>query len=901
MLADPCGSIDNGLLNGRNYNSYGLTQAEFLQLSATCQIEMGVWRGEWVNNINYDERDLVEYQGSTFIAPQGAPAGIPPDLNADQPWDLVAKEGDQGPQGQQGPQGPAGVGVWQGPWEAGTVYVSGDMVEYQGSSYYADGNPVTGIAPPGSNWDLLAQKGDRGDQGIQGEDGAIGPEGPQGDQGIQGTQGEQGVKGDTGDTGPKGDTGNTGDTGQKGDKGDTGDTGAAGGGVDLQGSATVAELNLIDPGAIQPGWSWVMLDTGTITSGIVPLAVVIDDMVGAGEEGSWVNFGQIQGPQGEKGDTGDTGPKGDTGDTGETGAKGDTGDQGIQGVQGDQGVAGDDGSTGPEGPTAVSADAGNMSTLGTDSLLFTDEAIVDNKILAQTFNEHADTDLGTPAEGDVATWNSLTSKWEANKQVSPLLGVEFNYILDLPPNATPADTFCSRNDASSALTTILYFNEVDVSGTDLSIYFQDMQATDRIGLYDRGNADNFEKYTLTETPIKTGDVWTVTVTFADAGGSVLTDGKNLKVYWAKENYDDPDRMRWLDAWQPLTYQKNDVVRDGTWTMVANKETDERAAPQPVGDPFNVYAGTSPTANATVKQIIFGNRYTVVNAGWLNQFRLYTIEGNAYSVFYVEDPLSEALPHQLVTFQADSTGWRSFPIHQTLIGQGLTIDVVAIVNEPAPVPITFTGSWDYTTPKNAEVPAAGEIVHADKSSDLMRVSYLDDIGGDRGSELSALTIGDRIQFGAGQVWAIQSVTLDNTYAEYGVSPSVQESPNGVTLFTFETVTASAITSLVDPDYWLSNFTGQVKGLYIEDGSYDDIFPNSTAYGVDITVQQASVSEDWDVLATSNSSGTEGGGGDNLYVESTTAGNEVRIPKMVKMTQADFDAITPQADAVYVIVG
>lgn len=44
----------------------------------------------------------------------------------------------------------------------------------------------------------------------------------------------------------------------------------------------------------------------------------------------------------------------------------------------------------------------------------------------------------------------------------------------------------------------------------------------------------------------------------------------------------------------------------------------------------------------------------------------------------------------------------------------------------------------------------------------------------------------------------------------------------------------------------------------------------------------------------------GGGGN-YVESSTAGNETRINRMISISQADYDAITPVADTLYVIVG
>jgi hypothetical protein len=67
------------------------------------------------------------------------------------------------------------------------------------------------------------------------------------------------------------------------------------------------------------------------------------------EENTWIDAGNIAGPQGPiglqgpKGDTGETGSKGDKGDTGDTGATGSTG------AKGDKGDKGDTGNTGPAG------------------------------------------------------------------------------------------------------------------------------------------------------------------------------------------------------------------------------------------------------------------------------------------------------------------------------------------------------------------------------------------------------------------------------------------------------------------------------------------------------------------------------------------------------------------------
>lgn len=96
-------------------------------------------------------------------------------------------EGPKGDQGVQGPVGPAGM-TWRGTWDSATDYVNDDSVYYEGSSYFAAGDPDPGEipGPESAHWNALAiqgQEGPRGPQGVQG------PEGPQGPQGIQGPAG----------------------------------------------------------------------------------------------------------------------------------------------------------------------------------------------------------------------------------------------------------------------------------------------------------------------------------------------------------------------------------------------------------------------------------------------------------------------------------------------------------------------------------------------------------------------------------------------------------------------------------------------------------------------------------------------------------------------------------------
>jgi hypothetical protein len=61
---------------------------------------------------------------------------------------------------------------------------------------------------------------------------------------------------------------------------------------------------------------------------------------------------------------------------GRPGAQGPAGDPGSPGATGAQGPAGATGATGPAGPTAVSADAGNLAKLGTDSKVHVPNTVV---------------------------------------------------------------------------------------------------------------------------------------------------------------------------------------------------------------------------------------------------------------------------------------------------------------------------------------------------------------------------------------------------------------------------------------------------------------------------------------------------------------------------------------------
>lgn len=176
----------------------------------------------------------------------------------------------------------------------------------------------------------------------KGEVGQVGPSGPQGQQGNPGPIGPQGPQGQTGATG---NTGPTGPTGATGAQGPIGPVGPAGAGIYYKG-------NVATVGALPP--------TGN-TNGDAYSVTAQPGYLYVWGNSVW-NQTTYQGPQGVQG------PTGPTGATGPAGPKGDTGATGSQGATGATGATGPAGSP---GPTAVSSQTPNLSSLGTDNLLYT--------------------------------------------------------------------------------------------------------------------------------------------------------------------------------------------------------------------------------------------------------------------------------------------------------------------------------------------------------------------------------------------------------------------------------------------------------------------------------------------------------------------------------------------------
>lgn len=102
-----------------------------------------LWRGPWDTGFPYLADDVVQLNGSAYVANSGNLATAPPAAS----WDILAEEGDKG-------------ATWQGVWTS-TDYVVGDTVNYNGTAYRCITDTTSAQLPTDTNfWATLIQKGD---------------------------------------------------------------------------------------------------------------------------------------------------------------------------------------------------------------------------------------------------------------------------------------------------------------------------------------------------------------------------------------------------------------------------------------------------------------------------------------------------------------------------------------------------------------------------------------------------------------------------------------------------------------------------------------------------------------------------------------------------------------------
>jgi collagen type VII alpha len=265
--------------------------------------------------------------------------------------------------GKDGKDGAAGhlVSDYRGDWMQGTAYAVGDIVRTNGSLYLAV-SPIAAStqAPPGTGWEVIAEKGDPGTAGKDGRDGTDGQPGTPGTAGTDGRTVWSGFAAPADTLGVDGDFyidatahevygpktagawgAGTPLVGPKGEKGD------AGSGVTIKGTADSTTAPW-PPAGVAAGDMYLLGTTN-------PAGITGQPGDGIVWDGTaWQNVGPVRGPKG------DQGPQGVAGTNGADGAVGPKGDKGDPGIEGPKGIDGASVVSGTGAPTAAAGKDGDI-------------------------------------------------------------------------------------------------------------------------------------------------------------------------------------------------------------------------------------------------------------------------------------------------------------------------------------------------------------------------------------------------------------------------------------------------------------------------------------------------------------------------------------------------------------
>lgn len=321
-------------------------------------------------------------------------------------------------------------------------------------------------------------------------------------------------------------------------------------------------------------------------------------------------------------------------------------------------------------------------------------------------------------------------------------------------------------------------------------------------------------------------------------------------------------MQWMGAWQEgKYYAPGAFVRDGNWSLVANKLTLDPAAPQPdPADPESYgLPSYSPTTQDNTSVVVSGQVYTFNQGGWIKELRVWVTELTSTTNYRIivaditnpEAPVTTVIEEPILAENA----WKVVSLQNQIIQAG-TVLVVSIDALNSGADTNISGGWRFNGFSQTGAPLAQSWT-IDNQRSSYRVSKTDLDGGDRSTELegviegSLVTLVDTENVGNTMGLRVSSVTDSGAYMTYGVT---LQSETGVWVNGVVTTTDIDVPIALPTEYaeellvWgsLPSWASSVEG-FLEFNGVDQAVPVTNAYGVDILFEPASVSEDWDIVS------------------------------------------------------
>jgi len=323
---------------------------------------------------------------------------------------------------------------------------------------------------------------------------------------------------------------------------------------------------------------------------------------------------------------------------------------------------------------------------------------------------------------------------------------------------------------------------------------------------------------------------------------------------------------WENEWAPGSYNENDIVRDGAWTMVANKDTDDRAAPQPEGDASFLYPDNPAWNNLSFTGLVeTGFRiFNITDAFLISGFRVWIpdISATAHYRIVTIDNITGVIDARNI-FEGDAfgnIGWHQADIAPQFFvpGDDLTVFLQAQNSSGTTVianPFVFIGASNQEND-----PLDGNCERTNNNSGF-RISNTDrndvDVTADNASVIPGTII--RIEQDSDPLAFIEYEVIFETdfttYFFYDVAlrtTGINGEPDTLSdvTVTYNIPIAAPTKYVVLPGH-LGNFP-ELDGLFRFDEG--PLINNQDGNGIDVFFQQYTASPDWDLLAVTSAAST-----------------------------------------------
>jgi len=336
-------------------------------------------------------------------------------------------------------------------------------------------------------------------------------------------------------------------------------------------------------------------------------------------------------------------------------------------------------------------------------------------------------------------------------------------------------------------------------------------------------------------------------------------------------------ITWMPIWAQAEYPSQTMTRDGEWTMMSNKITSDRPAPQSVGakqygvDPSSTFI--TGEDSSVVKML---HRFVLDKdqAGYLEAIKVRVPEWSLNSItriIFTNVTTGHARLINNPVLNVDD--WTTLVISSMILKEGTEFTIQFEYYNSSPIN-DVTGTW--TSSLSLGEPASSEInVDSFNIPTVIEISHTDLDGAARGTELDGVVVDSIIRLyevadvtryvevkvtGAPDLTSTTSTKYPVTLIDFGSNGLVRDNKIVDVNLNVPITQPSVFNKITDhfstfqPDF--ATVTSELYYDGLQQASLDD------AYGIDVVFQQAHLSNDWDLVAVSNG---DGGGDERVTKE------------------------------------